>query len=205
MFAYSPWKEIVMRALVVTMILFNTTTPTVARAKSVQSDITGEQETKTKSSLENNSTIFERPSSQLGERSDQANIVPPESSDVRLRCIPANSSTFPEGNPTCTDTNPNISVTETFQTNAGINWFTGGSIRFKIECTGSNCAPPDIYYLAILDGEFATTSTFGSCIGSPPCDWGADVHSYIHFAADATWGMPNGNCGTTAIPVLEIF
>lgn len=205
MFAFRSQIEFACRSALIVTLMFSALSPRVAFA---QSSISGDELTLNSSKESGGTSLvkdtavvpsqyqtYSRPIPRTSDESSQPVLIPPESADVRLKGTTSGSSRFPPGSTTCTDPNPAISISESFHTDAGVNWYTGGQLRMKLECTGANCAPPDIYYHAILDGTFATTTTFGSC--GQNCFWGADLHAYINFITTATWGDSELVCGTT--------
>jgi RHS repeat-associated protein/CSLREA domain-containing protein len=203
MFA-KPRIAVTLRVFLIVVILFNALAPTFASAKSSLSNdsfgssenqITGNSD---KTSLSKNNYLqrFARPTSQVSELEQASENAVMQMSTVLLKCDSPNSYTWPALEPICSTTNPNISLTETFHSNAGIQASATGDVRFKLVCEGGNCAPKDIFYRAVLNGAFQTTSTFGSCIGNPPCSWGAKLYNDIHFTTHTIQGMQDGVCGT---------
>jgi hypothetical protein len=208
MSAQKPLTGILIRLFLSIVILFNALTPSTAAAKSLFSSTTSDnslEDQKTGDSREaelsspsdsNSQRDFARPTSRVSQSSAAEENAALQTGTVLLQCDPS-SMTWPGFESICDSSTPSISITETFYSNAGIQASATGDVRFKLVCEGGNCTTQDIYYRAIMDGTFQTTSTFGSCIGSPPCHWKARLYNDIHFTEHIIQGTQDGVCGTT--------
>lgn len=137
--------EMIARALMISIILFNALMPTIALAKSsaTQNDLVTSLKNSSEeklnkpdflASIENNpQQRYVRPISQANEKLDQSENAILQTGTALLQCDPS-SSTQPWGSPICSSTNPSISLTETFEKDEGISNFAGGDVRFKIQC-----------------------------------------------------------------------
>ncbi len=147
---------------------------------------TNHQTVKVKDKASYQHPVYEHGEPRIVNRASESKNLQTQSSAISLICIDA----------LCSDPGPNTTLTEIFDDDSGgIEWYAGGSIRFRLQCEGTGCVPKNIYYRAVLDGEFLSTPTFGTCGQS--CFWGANLYADLHLNSNAIWGLQNGTCGTT--------
>ncbi len=166
MFAKS-WKELVIRALLSTVIVFNALAPTVVTRAQQESVSTTESNSQAAEQENHSAPTFEHPVARIAERPTLETSEPSQASkssfaqtpSVLIQCV------YPDQ--ACPDPNPNVVLTESYE------GYGGGESYFRILCTGTNCTKQDIYYRASLDVTYWDR-------------WGAQWAAYVYGRSVST-------------------
>ncbi len=145
MFANRPWKELVIRTLLIAVMFFNALAPAAASAKSPTApgdlvdspkNSSGEKQdgAKTLSPAENNfyQPRFPRPVSRIAEKVQRPEDTLAQTSDATLVCYSSN----------CSDSGPGVVLTELVdEPESVMGWH-----YFQVQCVGGPCEKKDVFW-----------------------------------------------------------